>query len=115
MEKFMTDKKVVLSLTVGLEDVPGTLLNHFSVILEHKQQELYDKNDAWQVYLREREVPATIKEVDNMLEHMSDITDLYTELRSILVGLQKTHLEIASPSEGEKIDQVDPSGSSEPE
>ena len=118
MEKSMVNKKVVLSLTVGLEEVPGTLLNHFSVILEHKQQELYEKNDVWQAHLRDREIPATIEEVDNMLEHMSDITELYRELRSILVGLQKTHLELSAPSseiEGEVNDQIDPSSSGESE
>ena len=115
MEKFMTDKKVVLSLTVPLDDVERALATHFASMNRRFLEQINCDVEYVEDEIRSGSIPSAIQEIEKGLKHVSDLADLYTEVRSILVGLQKTHLEIASPSEGEKIDQVDPSGSSEPE
>ena len=114
----MVDKKVVLSLTAELKDVPFVLSNHFSKVFVDHAAEMSRVANEVIATLDKSNIPRAIQKTNAALEQVSNTAELYGELRSILVGLQKTHLELSAPSseiEGEANDQIDPSSSGESE
>lgn len=110
------NKKVVLSLTAELKDVPFVLSNHFSKVFVDHAAEMSRVANEVIATLDKSNIPRAIQKTNAALEQLSNTAELYGELHSILIGLQKTHLDIASPQpEGEQIDQADPSSPSKPE